>query len=237
MTINRVSISHGWDWLAHAWRLFMREPGLAIGLFLTIAGIQLLVSLMPVIGQIVGTLVAPVFGGGYLYFARRLDRNEEVEFGDLFHAFRQPGKLGPMLTLGAINMALAIVAVIPLLVAVAGYMELVSGSDPDISMIGVVTSTMTAMIIALVVISIVIMLMYFAVPLVMLADVDAGKALKISFFSCLRNFLPLTLYSIVVLVLAMVAAIPLGLGLIVVIPVLMLSQYAAYKDIFEGVQV
>ena len=44
--------------------------------------------------------------------------------------------------------------------------------------------------------------------------------------------IPFTLYSLVLLVLAVIAAIPLGLGFLVLIPVAIASIYAAYRDIF-----
>jgi uncharacterized membrane protein len=57
-------------------------------------------------------------------------------------------------------------------------------------------------------------------------------ALKESFVGCLRNILPFLVYSIVVLVLGIVASIPLGLGWLVLGPVLIASVYTAYRDIF-----
>jgi uncharacterized membrane protein len=61
-----------------------------------------------------------------------------------------------------------------------------------------------------------------------------GTALKASFFACLRNWLPFLIYSLVLLFLGMVAAIPFGLGFLVLIPVLAGSVYTAYRDIFHA---
>lgn len=46
--------------------------------------------------------------------------------------------------------------------------------------------------------------------------------------------MPLLVYSVAVLVLGIIASIPLMLGLIVLLPVLVCSIYASYKDIFPA---
>jgi uncharacterized membrane protein len=58
-------------------------------------------------------------------------------------------------------------------------------------------------------------------------------AMRLSFFACLRNMLPFTLYGIISAVLLLVAMIPLGLGLLVMIPTMTASLYVSYKDIFN----
>ncbi|MGE5524556.1 MAG: hypothetical protein ACM3SS_12650, partial [Rhodospirillaceae bacterium] len=51
--------------------------------------------------------------------------------------------------------------------------------------------------------------------------------------ACWRNLLPFTVYGFVVLVLWFLASIPLLLGLLIVLPVVLCSIYASYKDVFE----
>jgi uncharacterized membrane protein len=57
-------------------------------------------------------------------------------------------------------------------------------------------------------------------------------ALKASFFGCLKNLIPFLLYGIVLLVLAMIATIPFGLGWLVLGPVMIASIYRSYRDIY-----
>jgi len=73
---------------------------------------------------------------------------------------------------------------------------------------------------------------WFAPVLIVLEDLSAGAALKASFFACLRNWLPFLVYSIVLLVLGVIAAIPAGLGYLILVPVLSASEITAYRDIF-----
>ena len=55
-----------------------------------------------------------------------------------------------------------------------------------------------------------------------------------SFFACLRNFVPFQLYGITLIILTILALMPYGLGLIILIPTIFGSIYASYKDIFLG---
>ena len=73
---------------------------------------------------------------------------------------------------------------------------------------------------------------WFAPALIVLDDVRPWAALKASFLVCVRNWIPLSVYSVVLLVLCVVAVIPLGLGYLVLIPVLAASVYTSYLDIF-----
>jgi uncharacterized membrane protein len=58
------------------------------------------------------------------------------------------------------------------------------------------------------------------------------EAMKSSFRGCLKNVVPFLLYGIVGLVLAIIAIIPVGLGFLVLGPVMWGSMYSSYRDIF-----
>ncbi|HEX9180834.1 MAG TPA: BPSS1780 family membrane protein, partial [Burkholderiales bacterium] len=76
--------------------------------------------------------------------------------------------------------------------------------------------------------------MWFAPALVMLRGVAPVEAVKESFAACLKNLIPFLVYGVAGLVLALVASIPFGLGWLALGPVLGISVYTAYKDLFGG---
>jgi uncharacterized membrane protein len=78
------------------------------------------------------------------------------------------------------------------------------------------------------------MAVWFAPALVAISNMSPIDALAASFKGCLKNILPFLLYGIVFLVLFILGSIPLGLGLLVVLPLVFTSTYAAYRDIFLG---
>jgi uncharacterized membrane protein len=76
------------------------------------------------------------------------------------------------------------------------------------------------------------MALWFAPALVVLRGLAPVAAVKESFVGCLKNVVPFLIYGIVLLVLGIVAAIPLGLGWLVLGPVAIASIYVSYRDIY-----
>ncbi|HSD52834.1 MAG TPA: BPSS1780 family membrane protein, partial [Burkholderiales bacterium] len=76
------------------------------------------------------------------------------------------------------------------------------------------------------------MAIWFAPALVALNEFEPLQAIKASFGACLKNIVPFLLYGVILFALAIVASIPLGLGWLVLGPVLAASVYTAYRDIF-----
>jgi uncharacterized membrane protein len=76
--------------------------------------------------------------------------------------------------------------------------------------------------------------LWFAPALVVFHNVAPLDAMKMSFAACMKNIVPFLIYGLVFIVLFVVGAIPLGLGLLVVIPLMITSTYTSYRDIFVG---
>jgi uncharacterized membrane protein len=60
----------------------------------------------------------------------------------------------------------------------------------------------------------------------------ALDAMKMSFAACLKNMLPFLLYGVIFFGLAIVATVPLLLGWLALGPVISITVYTAYRDIF-----
>jgi uncharacterized membrane protein len=73
---------------------------------------------------------------------------------------------------------------------------------------------------------------WFAPALIAMEGMSALSAMKLSFLGCLRNILPFLLYGVLALVMFFIGAIPVGLGLLVVMPVMTASMYTAFRDIY-----
>jgi len=68
--------------------------------------------------------------------------------------------------------------------------------------------------------------------LVMLGGQNAWPAAQDSVAACWINVLPLLVFGLIYLVLAVVAAIPLLLGFLVLGPVTVCAVYASYEEVF-----
>jgi uncharacterized membrane protein len=73
----------------------------------------------------------------------------------------------------------------------------------------------------------------FAIPLVMFERTPPVEAIKSSVNASLKNLASMTVFVIVYLVSAMIAAIPFFLGFIVLIPVTAAALYAGFRDIYS----
>jgi uncharacterized membrane protein len=76
------------------------------------------------------------------------------------------------------------------------------------------------------------MALWFAPALVIFRGTAPVDAMKISFAACLRNIVPFLLYGLLYIVAAIIASIPFGLGWIVLAPLVMISLYVSYRDVF-----
>jgi uncharacterized membrane protein len=57
-------------------------------------------------------------------------------------------------------------------------------------------------------------------------------AMKVSLRAFLRNMIPLTAYGLLLLPFAILASLPMMLGWLVLLPVIITSLYAIYRDLF-----
>jgi uncharacterized membrane protein len=78
----------------------------------------------------------------------------------------------------------------------------------------------------------VVMAVWLAAPLVVFHEQGALDAMKGSFMGCLKNILAFLVYGVVLFGFSIVATLPLGLGWLVLGPVLAASIYASYRDIY-----
>jgi uncharacterized membrane protein len=80
-----------------------------------------------------------------------------------------------------------------------------------------------------------VMAMWFAPALVVFNNMQPVPALKASFNACMKNMPVFLVYGLITLVLCFFAALPLGLGFLVLVPVLAGTLYASYRDIFVAI--
>jgi uncharacterized membrane protein len=227
-----VPAARGWDWIVGGWDLFKAQPGTWIGLVVVLAAIMIAIGLVPVIGTIVTSVLWPVFAAGVMLGCRAQREGGEIEVGHLFAGFKD--KFGVLAAVGAIYLvALLVIALSVGLVTGVGLFALLGGGDPNAAdAAGALMTLLLAVLIMFALMLPVMMAIWFAPALVVLDGRGAVEAMKESFSGCLKNIVPMLLYSVVLLVAMVVASIPLGLGWLVLGPVLAASVYVSYRDIY-----
>ena len=228
-----VEAGRGLAWWTDAWALFMKNPGMWIVLALVFLVIFIVLSLIPLLGSIAASLLTPVFVGGWMLAARKVEAGGKLEVGDLFAGFKD--RLTPLLVLGALLLAVSLVIIFAVgalgFGAVAGLA--VGGSQHSVGgVMAALGAGFFALVVGLLLGALVAMAFWFAPALVVfrnLAPVDAAKA---SFAANLKNLFAFLVFGVIYLVAAIVASIPFGLGWIVLIPVSLLAVYVSSKDVF-----
>jgi uncharacterized membrane protein len=236
-----VPSGNGTAWWREGWRLFTASPGVWIAILVLYVVISVLLSFIPVLGSLAATVLAPVFVGGVMIGCRALDRGEALRIEHLFSGFSD--RLAPLMIVGLLYLAasfLIVVIVAVLLFATVGMTgigALLTHDPMHAGMATLATLGVGALLAALLGLLLGIPLMmavWFAPALVALRNDEPVAASKASFDACLRNVMPMLVYSLLGLVFAIGASIPLGLGWLVLAPVFAASVYASYKDIFES---
>ena len=227
-----VSAGQGWTWIADGFGLFKKAPGTWIAQVLILFVILLVLAFIPLLGAVATFLVMPVFVGGLLLGCRRLEGGSELEVVQLFAGFKE--KTANLIVVGALAIGGWIIVMLPL-VAIVGAGALLGAMRGDAAGAAALGgSVVLAWLVALALSVPIYMALWFAPALVVLRDMPPLEAIKASFLGCLKNILPFLVYSIVLMVLGIVAAIPLGLGWLVLGPTLVASVYISYRDIYGG---
>ena len=227
-----VAAGRGWDWIVEAWALFRKQPGMWI-LIIVIAGILFIaISVIPILGSLASTLLMPIFGAGLMLGCKDLDQGGTLELAHLFAGFKQ--RTGDLVMVGVFNLIGGVLIAL-VFTAVAGggvFMAIISGgtAGPALPLV----SIMIGLLLVAGLLVPLTMALWFAPALIVLHEMAPVAALKASFFASLRNWLPFLVYGVVLLVLSLAAAIPAGLGYLILFPVLAASVYTAYRDIFCG---
>jgi hypothetical protein len=234
LATRQLNALHGWKWIVDGFAVFRRSPVIWIALLFIYLLIGMLLSTVKLIGPIVLNLLAPVFVAGFMIGCRALERGEELEIAHLFAGFKH--HTAQLVTVGGIYLAGAIVVVGIIFAGTdqAMLQAMVSGEKLSQEQAAAALSDgfMLTMLFGLALMLPLVMAYWFAPVLVTFHDMTGVQAMKQSFFACLRNIWPFFIYSVVATVLLVLAALPLFLGMLVMIPTMIASLYISYRDIF-----
>src|SRR5687767_11687863 len=231
---RRESADAGWTWVVQGWKLFMAAPLMWVISMVIMFAIAVAVNFLPFIGSLIFQVLQAVLAGGFVYACRSLETGGEFELEHLFAGFSK--RFGALAMVGALLLLgwILIMLVFAAIAGIAMLPALLTG-DPGTVAESVSGSIALVVLATLVMLALMVPLMaayWFAPALVMMHGMRPVAAMKQSFFACFRNFVPFLVYSIVLLVAGIIAIIPLGLGLLVLVPVAIASTYAAYRRIF-----
>jgi len=233
MQVTQVDAKQGWLWIVHGFALFRKVPLGWIILCTTLLLIAATLSLIPMAGQFIFTLLSPVFLAGLMIGCRSLEQGGGLEFSHLFAGFRS--NTASLITIGGIYLV-GQVLILGVFMLVGGDVLmglLLEGKRVDENELKSVSGDMlTASLVALTLSIPLMMAAWFAPLLVIFKDMPPLEAMRLSFVACLKNIIAFQLYAVILVVLTVIATMPYGLGLFILVPTLFTSIYVSFRDIF-----
>ena len=240
-TGRHLAAGYGASWWTEGWRVFAAAPGTWIAIVVILLLIMFMLVLIPFIGAIAQTLLMPVFAGGVMLGCNALARGEPLRISHLFDGFAS-GRFGPLLIVGLVMLAagfvlsLVVLAVMFAMGGVAVLSALPTLTDPTrldwLMLAPLAYALLLGTLIGLVGFALLGMAYWFAPALVVLNGEEPVRAMRRSFATSWRNVGAMLVYGLIYLVLATLATIPLGLGWLVLAPVIAGSCYAGWRTIF-----
>lgn len=233
MHAQDVPANHGWTWIKQGFALFRKAPlmwWVILGLWFL--GYLILKAVFGTLGEVAFGLVYPTLSAGLMQGCHALENGEELEPAHIVAGFKN--NFGQLLVLGLLTLVagLAIGWMIgQILPADPEKLKLLQTPGADLR--PVLPWLLTLLALQMAVSIPIFMAIWFAPALLVFNQMSAIDAIRWSFYACIANIGAFTIYGLASFGLFIVASIPLGLGLIVMIPTLVASTYSSYRDIFS----
>lgn len=230
-------LGRGVGWLSESFDYFKASAGGWIITCLVGLVIMVVLSIVPGVNFLMSVATYCWLGGLMIGCKAQYD-GEPFELSYLFRGFQD--KLGPLLALGGIMLLANVAAMLVSFGAMAGTLMGIGGGDAQEEFGQLIAqqgpaALMLPILIYLALIIPLTMLVWFAPALICLGDVSIFQAMRLSFAGCLKNILPMFIYSLVLIIAMIVASIPIMLGWFVLGPMIYISVFLMFKDIYvEG---
>lgn len=218
-----VEAGRGASWWSGGYRIFASGVGAWIGIMIIYFIISIVISVIPYVGDVGHWLLTPVFMGGLMIGCQQIERGESLRVAHLFEGF-QGTNFVPLMIIGAVNIAIALAIAALAYASILGGMKVAdmrafSGGDPFGAFLGsaraITGTSILVTLLILVIVAVFAMLNWFAPALVALRGATAIEAMKLSFMSCLRNWLPFLVYGLIAIVAGIAVALAMGaIGLV-----------------------
>ncbi len=237
---RKCEAGRGISWLTEAFNMFKDNWLLWIGMILVYWVIMIVTSMIPLVNMLVYLFLFH-FVAGFMVVCAEQEEGYQPTFGSMFSAFQT--HLVDLIVLALLYFLVAILAFIPMvigmIVAFGGAVSagVMSADIPDFSAFmgsGSVLIFLMSFLVTMLFFIPILMAVYIAPALIVLHDIKPIEAMKMSFKGCLKNMMPFLLFGLIVMfIFPVVTVFTLGLGLLVLAPMMSISNYAVYRDVWS----
>jgi Predicted integral membrane protein len=229
--VAEVPASRGMRWMGEAFRLFRQKPLTWIALCAGWLAITFSLIIVPLVGGVIANFLQPVFFASFAIAAYKQSAGEAISMNELFSGFRR--NFRALVNLGAL-LLLAEIAIFALMawmgMPIAGegeqsftvqeYVEALRGKEWILAAGFLLTVIVKGAL-------------WFAPPLIAFHQMSTTHAMRWSLYAALSNMGAMIVYGACLLGLFFLGAIPWLLGMLVVVPMMVISTYIGYRDVFE----
>lgn len=256
MQNNEIPTSHAFAWIRSGWERLQREPARWLGMTIVFVAIALLLKIIPVLGNFMLVLIAPIMLASALMVARSNTVNPAPQnakqwlraltvdsLRELFQVFRREDYAFAIVIVCIVTFGLVAIVNIPELLITGG--SVVSGLA-GVSLAGPPRPGMIfGILVVTVLYSLLAMALLYMVPLTLFGNRQPVPAIVESFRTCLAHPKTLALFvapflavNIVIMIAFSVSHLSgylllASLG-ILALPVFVIGLHFSYQTIFEG---
>ena len=232
---RKVAASEGFQWVVAGFRLYRKNPLLLSAAFGVLFGLVMAMGLIPLIGGSLSELASPLMVAGFMAAYRALDNGTSLEWSHFMAGLQGP--VIPLMTVGAVQL-LGTLLIGQVMLAMGfnpqAVMEVAKSSNPSPAEVqAMMNQAMPALFTGLLLFIPLLMATWFAPALILFGGARPLTALGVSLRAVAKNWTAMMTNGLALGLLLFVAAlVPMLLGLLVAMPILFGSLYAAYQAIF-----
>lgn len=237
MEARKAGIAHGWMWIKQG--IWLLRKNMFIWMVLSAALVVGIfgMALFPLVGALLPGLLYPAFFAGLMLGCHDLAEKKPLELKHLFAGFQSHGPM--LISLGALSLVINLIMGYAV-ISFAGGETFISNlknaleqPSPEAMSQAINETGIMAPLYLLFLVSLASQfIVQFAAMLVVFRAQRPLTALLAALRATFVNALPLLVYGLLLLPLAILASLPFMLGWLLLLPLIFTSQYAIYRDIF-----
>lgn len=238
LAITRPPGGAGFDWLVRAWRLFVGAviPWMGMAALSLLA--VMLIGSIPYAGGALVEWLSPFLVAGFMVASRAAQAKAPFSFYMFAEGFRDAPK--PLAIIGATYLVASLLSELAmfslggegfkvLLELARTHPDTLDPAQADL----ILKQALPAVAVGMLILTPALLATWFAPALVMFNGFSPFKAMYWSLWACTVNWRPMLIYGLWLSLVAVVAiVIPFGLGLLVFVPLALISSYIAYTELF-----
>ncbi len=210
MAQKTLTANDGWQWVVSGWQTFLKSPVMWVVISLMYVVSLFVLNTIPVMGALLAGLLTPALLAGMLYGVLELEAGRELKPAHIFQAFQDQAKLIQLALLGLVTFALTLLQKAVIATELPQSLSL---------LIGLLLALVSACA------------LLYGLPLVMMANQQAVDAVPKSLRACLEQPVAIGIFVALALLLFFLALLPLGLGLLIYLPVMIGAMRASYQQV------